>query len=71
MYVLDPDHISLIQRGGPEAQRILEKLTHFREDETCVTVITYEEQIKILDWGRGRRAEDRRERAEEGEAIAL
>ena len=46
MYVLDTDHISLIQRGGLEGQRVLEKLAHFREDEICVTVITYEEQIK-------------------------
>ncbi len=46
MYVLDTDHISLIQRGGAEGQRILAKLAHFQEDEICVTVITYEEQIK-------------------------
>ena len=46
MYVLDTDHISLIQRGGAEAQRILAKLSHFQENQICVTVITYEEQIK-------------------------
>ncbi len=46
MYVLDTDHISLIQRGGAEGRSILAKLAHFREDEICVTVITYEEQIK-------------------------
>jgi tRNA(fMet)-specific endonuclease VapC len=46
MYLLDTDHISLIQRGGAEGQRILAKLAHFQEDQIGVTVITYEEQIK-------------------------
>ncbi len=46
MYVLDTDHISLIQRGGAEGQRILAKLANYREDEICITIITYEEQIK-------------------------
>lgn len=46
MYVLDTDHISLIQRGGAEGQHILAKLARLREDEICVTIITYEEQIK-------------------------
>ncbi len=59
MYVLDTDHISLIQRGGTEAQRILEKLAHCREDEICVTVITYEEQIK--GWLKALSAAKRRE----------
>ncbi len=59
MYVLDTDHISLIQRGGAEGQRILAKLAHFRESEICVTVITYEEQIK--GWLKALAAAKRRE----------
>jgi tRNA(fMet)-specific endonuclease VapC len=59
MYVLDTDHISLIQRGGAEGQRILDRLAHFREDEICVTVITYEEQIK--GWLKALSAAKRRE----------
>ena len=59
MYILDTDHISLIQRGGAEGQRILTKLAHFREDEICVTVITYEEQIK--GWLKALSAAKRRE----------
>ncbi len=46
MYLLDTDHILLIQRGGAEGQRILAKLARFRPNEIGVTVITYEEQIK-------------------------
>jgi tRNA(fMet)-specific endonuclease VapC len=59
MYLLDTDHISLIQRGGAEGQRILAKLTNFREDEIGVTVITYEEQIK--GWLKALSAAKRRE----------
>jgi tRNA(fMet)-specific endonuclease VapC len=59
MYLLDTDHISLIPRGGAEGQRILAKLTSFREDEIGVTVITYEEQIK--GWLKALSAAKRRE----------
>ncbi|MEB3295847.1 MAG: type II toxin-antitoxin system VapC family toxin [Synechococcales bacterium] len=46
MYILDTDHLSLIQRGGIEGQRILTRLAPLQEDEIFVTVISYEEQIK-------------------------
>jgi tRNA(fMet)-specific endonuclease VapC len=46
MYILDTDHLSLIQRGGFEGQRIIARLADLREDDLFVTVITYEEQIK-------------------------
>jgi tRNA(fMet)-specific endonuclease VapC len=59
MYVLDTDHISLIQRGGAEGQRILAKLAQFREDEITVTIISYEEQIK--GWFKALSAAKRRE----------
>jgi tRNA(fMet)-specific endonuclease VapC len=45
MYLLDTDHLSLIQRGGIQGQSILLRLT-----ETTIpfatTVITYEEQTR-------------------------
>lgn len=44
MYVLDTDHLSLIQRNGREGKQILIKLTAIEEPEVVVTVITYEEQ---------------------------
>jgi tRNA(fMet)-specific endonuclease VapC len=44
MYILDTDHLSLIQRNGPEGKRILAKLATV--EAVAVTVITYEEQIR-------------------------
>ncbi|MEB3339135.1 MAG: type II toxin-antitoxin system VapC family toxin [Leptolyngbyaceae bacterium] len=46
MYILDTDHLSLIQRNGQEGKRILARLMALEEVEVAVTVITYEEQIR-------------------------
>ncbi|AKG21164.1 type II toxin-antitoxin system VapC family toxin [Calothrix sp. 336/3] len=46
MYILDTDHLSLIQRNGIEGKLILKRLAVIEEVEVAVTVITYEEQIK-------------------------
>jgi tRNA(fMet)-specific endonuclease VapC len=46
MYILDTDHLSLIQRNGQEGKRILFKLSAIEVTEVSVTVITYEEQIR-------------------------
>jgi len=46
MYILDTDHLSLIQRNGIEGKRILARLASVEEVEVAVTVITYEEQVK-------------------------
>jgi tRNA(fMet)-specific endonuclease VapC len=46
MYILDTDHLSLIQRNGQEGKRILAKLEVIEESEVVVTVITYEEQVR-------------------------
>jgi tRNA(fMet)-specific endonuclease VapC len=46
MYILDTDHLSLIQRNGGEGKRILAKLASIEEVEVAVTVITYEEQVR-------------------------
>lgn len=46
MYILDTDHISLIQRNGQEGKRILTKLATIEKAEVAVTVITYEEQVR-------------------------
>jgi tRNA(fMet)-specific endonuclease VapC len=44
MYILDTDHLSLIQRNGQEGKQILAKLATV--EAVAVTVITYEEQIR-------------------------
>jgi len=46
MYILDTDHLSLIQRNGIEGKRILSRLAAIQEVEVAVTVITYEEQVR-------------------------
>jgi tRNA(fMet)-specific endonuclease VapC len=46
MYILDTDHLSLIQRKGQEGKQILSRLVTFEELEAVVTVITYEEQVR-------------------------
>ncbi len=46
MYILDTDHLSLIQRNGQEGKRILTRLTTLEGVKVAVTVITYEEQVR-------------------------
>ncbi len=46
MYILDTDHLSLIQRNGQEGKRILGRLAAVQASEVAVTVITYEEQVR-------------------------
>ncbi|NER22410.1 MAG: type II toxin-antitoxin system VapC family toxin [Symploca sp. SIO1C2] len=46
MYILDTDHLSLIQRNGQEGRRILSRLEILEKEEVAVTIITYEEQIR-------------------------
>jgi tRNA(fMet)-specific endonuclease VapC len=46
MYILDTDHLSLIQRNGQEGKRILTRLATVEKAEVAVTVITYEEQVR-------------------------
>jgi len=46
MYILDTDHLSLIQRNGLEGKRILTRLAAIEKAEVAVTVVTYEEQVR-------------------------
>ncbi|MCC5645480.1 type II toxin-antitoxin system VapC family toxin [Nostoc sp. CHAB 5824] len=46
MYILDTDHLSLIQRNGQDGKRILTRLAAIEEIELAVTMITYEEQVR-------------------------
>ncbi|NES00327.1 MAG: type II toxin-antitoxin system VapC family toxin [Symploca sp. SIO1B1] len=46
MYILDTDHLSLIQRNGQEGRRIISRLEILEKEEVAVTIITYEEQIR-------------------------
>jgi len=46
MYLLDTDHMSLLQRGGEESQRIVARLRTLPPDDVAVTVISFEEQTR-------------------------
>lgn len=46
MYILDTDHLSLIQRNGGDGKRILARLAAVKDPEVAVTIITYEEQVR-------------------------
>lgn len=46
MYILDTDHLSLIQRNNQEGRQILARLATIEDASVAVTIITYEEQIR-------------------------
>ncbi len=46
MVLLDPDHLSLLQRGCPEGYRIKVRLGELPPDQVATTIINYEEQMR-------------------------
>ena len=46
MYLLDTDHMSLLQRGSEESRRIVARLRTLPPDDVAVTVISFEEQTR-------------------------
>jgi tRNA(fMet)-specific endonuclease VapC len=46
LYILDTDHLSLIQRNGNEGKRILERIAVILDIDIAVSVVTYEEQVR-------------------------
>jgi len=46
MYVLDTDHISLLDRGGTEGQHIRARLAQVPPDDVTASIVSYEEQIR-------------------------
>ena len=46
MYILDTDHLSLIQRNGIAGQQIRSKLSRVSRDKAATTIVSYEEQVK-------------------------
>ena len=49
MYLFDTNHVSLIDRGGEEAQNILARLKRMAPDDIAVSVISYDSRIDVLD----------------------
>jgi tRNA(fMet)-specific endonuclease VapC len=46
MYLLDTDHLSVLERGGAESQRLRRRLQAVSPDEVAATVVSYEEQTR-------------------------
>jgi len=46
MVLLDSDHMSLLQRGSVEGDRIRHRLRALLPDEIATTIISYEEQMR-------------------------
>ena len=46
MYVLDTDHMSLLEWGGEDSARLRERLADLENDQVATTIISYEEQIR-------------------------
>ena len=45
MYILDTDHLSVLDRGGAEAQRLLQRLASVNPTQVAASIISYEEQM--------------------------
>jgi tRNA(fMet)-specific endonuclease VapC len=46
MYLLDTDHLTILDRGGSSAQTLLAKLSQIHPNEIATTIISYEEQTR-------------------------
>lgn len=46
MYILDTDHLSVLDKGGVEAQRLLLRLANINPSQVAATIISYEEQMR-------------------------
>ncbi len=46
MYLLDTDHLSVLERGGPQSERLRRRLQAVSPDEVAATVVSYEEQTR-------------------------
>jgi tRNA(fMet)-specific endonuclease VapC len=46
MYILDTDHLSVLDRGGANAQRLLQRLASVSSSQIVASIISYEEQMR-------------------------
>jgi tRNA(fMet)-specific endonuclease VapC len=46
MYILDTDHLSVLDKGGVEAQRLLLRLANINPSQVAATIISYESKCK-------------------------
>ncbi|MGJ3245048.1 MAG: type II toxin-antitoxin system VapC family toxin [Elainellaceae cyanobacterium] len=46
MYILDTDHLSVLDRGGVSAQYLLQRLVSVSSSQVAASIISYEEQMR-------------------------
>ena len=46
MYILDTDHLSVLDRGGNTANNLLQRLATLDPNSVATTIINYEEQMR-------------------------
>ena len=46
MYILDTDHLSILERNGKDAESLKLRLKNINPQEVAVTIISYQEQIQ-------------------------
>lgn len=46
MYILDTDHLSVLERGGAKAQRLSARLETIPPTQIVTSIISYQEQLK-------------------------
>lgn len=46
MYIFDTDHLSVLERGGANAQRLMQRLQNVGSIQVAVSIISYEEQMR-------------------------
>jgi len=46
MYILDTDHLSVLERGGDAAQNLRERLKTIEPTQVAASIISYEEQMR-------------------------
>lgn len=46
MYLLDTDHVSVLERGGALGAQLWMRLAHIPAHDIAVSIVTYEEQTR-------------------------
>lgn len=46
MYIFDTDHLSVLERGGVKAQRLMQRLANVSSTQVASSIISYEEQMR-------------------------
>jgi tRNA(fMet)-specific endonuclease VapC len=44
--ILDTDHLTILQRQGPEADRLLGRLDELAPDDMATTIVSFQEQVQ-------------------------